>query len=253
MKKLPFTAWRAYATALALFFFGHFITDVHALADADSPAADGGATVMTINGLPVSAAEYRLVMQSRTAEVSAYFKRTQNRDDGPGYWRDDGAAESPLRKLRALVQEELVRIKVLQGLALKNGVISDASYAAFIQKLNAENLRRKKAVAANQVIYGPRQYREAIYHAIVLGEIDHRLRTITAKDPALAVSEADIARCYETERSKLADKTLADVRDKIADVLQRENYDRFIQGLRASAHVEVNQEAVAVLVPRVDA
>lgn len=251
MKKLTFSDWRSGAIALVLFFSGHFATDARALADNDA-TADESAAVMTINDLPVSVAEYRLVMQSRTAEVSAFFKQTQNRDDGPGYWRDDGAAQSPIRKLRELVQAELVRIKVVQGLALKNGLITDASYAAFMQNLRAENLRRKKAVAANQVIYGPRQYREPIYFAIVLGEIDHRLRGILAKEPAHAVSEADIARCYEAGRDKLGDKTLADVRDKIVDLLQRENYDRYLAGLRASAKVEVNPEAVAALVPRVD-
>lgn len=251
MKKLTFSAWRSCATALALFFSGHFATDARALADGDAPVAEG-ATVMAINALPVSVAEYRLVMRSRTAEVSAFFKQTQNRDDGPGYWRDDGAAESPIRKLRELVQTELVRIKVIQGLALKHGLITDASYAAFTQSLRAENLRRKKAVAANQVIYGPRQYREPIYFAIVLGEIDHRLRGILAKDPALAVSENDIVRCYEADRDKLGEKTLADVRGKIVDLLHRENYDRYLAGLRASAEVEVNAAQIAPLVPRVD-
>ena len=253
MKTFTFRVWRSCATALVLFVSGYFAADARALADGDASPADA-APVMTVNGLPVSVAEYRLVMQSRTAEVSAYFKRTHNRDDGVGYWRDDGAAESPIRKLRELVQTELVRIKVIQGLALKKGVITDASYATFVQKLSAENLRRKKAVAANQVVYGPRQYREAIYYAIIQGEIDHRLRGILVKDPeaALTVSEADIARCYEAERDKLADKTLADVRDKIVDVLQRERYDRFIRTQCGSARVEVNGDAVAALVPRID-
>ena len=207
---------------------------------------------MTINELPVSSAEYQMVMQRRTAEVYVHFKQTQNRDDGPGYWLDDGVAETPLRKLRELVKEELVRIKVIQGLAQKHDLLKDPGFGAFLKNLAGENERRKQAVATHQVVYGPRQYRETAYYYILLGDLDHKLQAIVAREPGQAVTETDITEYYEANKGRVGDKTLADLRPKIVDILQRKNYDRYLLGLRASARVEVDAGALATLIPRVD-
>jgi hypothetical protein len=233
---------RPFTAALLLFSFGQ---------GAPVAAADDGA-VMTINQLPVLPAEYRMVMQRRTAEVHVHFKQIQNRDDGPGYWLDEGAGGTPLQKLRELVEEELVRIKVIQGLAQKHGLLKDAGYDAFLEKLAGENARRKQAVAAKQVIYGPRQYREAAYFYIMLGDLNHKLQSIVAKEPGQAVSDADVTKYYEASKDRVGEKTLADLKPKIVDILQHENYERYLQGLCASARVEADAAALATLVPRID-
>lgn len=242
----------SFTAALLLSLSGQSATIANAPDDSAGEETSAEGVVMTINELPVSSAEYKMVMQRRTAEVYVHFKRTQNRDDGPGYWIDDSAGETPLRKLRELVQEELVRIKIIQGLAQKHGLLKDAGFAAFQENLATENERRKQAVAAKQVIYGPRQYREAAYYYILLGDLDHKLQAIVAKQPGQEVTEAAIAGYYEASKDEVGDKTLADLRSKIVDILQRENYDRYLQGLRASARVEVNAAALATLVPRKD-
>ena len=243
---LPFAA----AMVLSLFAQSTSVATARDGSAGVEASADG--VVMTINELPVSSAEYKMVMQRRTAEVYVYFKQAQNRDDGPGYWIEDGAGETPLRKLRGLVKEELVRIKIIQGLAQKHGLLKDAGFTAFQENLKAENERRKQAVAANQVIYGPRQYRETAYYYILVGDLDHKLRAIVAKEPGQEVTEADITEYYEANKDRVGDKTLADVRPKIVDILQRKNYDRYLHGLRASARVEVNAAALVTLVPRKD-
>lgn len=207
---------------------------------------------MTINGLPVSASEYKLIMQRRTAEIYSYFKQSRDMDDRPGYWNDDGSPETPIRKLREAVESELVRIKVTQGLALKNGLLNDGSYSNFRSNLNKENDRRKNAIAAGQPIYGPRRYREAAYYYILLGDLDHKLQGIVAKDPGHEVSEAAIASYYKDNKAEIGERTLDDVRLKIIQILQKKSYDKMINELCTHAKIETNPAMISEMIPRRD-
>ena len=62
-----------------------------------------------------------------------------------------------------MTREELVLIKVCQGLAKAKGLVQETSFASFQSDFERENARRAKAVTEKEVIYGPRQYREASF------------------------------------------------------------------------------------------
>ena len=96
-------------------------------------------TVLTVDGEPVSAAEYTLVMEGRTAEVTNYFYAKDGLADHAGYWKDDGKPANPIRTLRDQVTAELRAVKTVQRLAKEKGVIADISYAAFHEDFLKEN------------------------------------------------------------------------------------------------------------------
>ncbi len=208
--------------------------------------------VITVNGEPVSKREYRLVMDRQKASVFAFFKEHHDLDDHPGYWSEDATPPSPLARLRQVVLDELVQIKVQQGLAKQKGLVKDITYAAFTAELARENERRAVAVAGKQIIYGPRQYPESAFYYIRFKELSFQLKQALGREVSATIGEPEIAAFYEENKGLFEEKPLANFRPNIIKALQARAADRMIKALCASAAVEINEASLRDLVPRSD-
>ncbi len=228
-----------------------FLSPFLAAATAENPPASD-ATVLTVDGAPVSVAEYRLVMEGRTAEVFNYFHGKNGLEDHLGYWKDDGKPENPIRRLRGVVTEEFRRIKTIHSLAEKKGLLKDASFAAFREGLMAENARRQKAVDNKEVIYGPRQYQPYRYYYFQLKDLEQALLEIFQKEPTNAIPEPDIEAFYATHKENIGDKPLSDMREQIARMFQKKNFEKWIETAAAQAPVKINEAVLNTIAPRHD-
>ncbi|MFA6288347.1 MAG: hypothetical protein WC661_13260 [Opitutaceae bacterium] len=217
---------------------------------AETSVAVADPVVMTIGDEPVSAREYRLVMERQVAGVYGYFKQTQNLDDHAGYWIETTGENGPLARLRQVVRDELVRIKVHQAVAKKRGLADKTTYADFQRDFVAENARRKDEHARGGVIYGPPQYREAAYYYIRLGDLVYKLQESLATELEPGITEAAIAAFHEKNKGE---KPLDEVRLKIRALLATQEAGRQLRALCATARVETDPAALRPLVPRVDA
>ncbi len=233
---------------------------VYQLSDGRKASAPGDAApapvvdpvVATINGEPVSAGEYRLVMERKVSLVYSYFKEHQNLDDHLGYWSENTGPDSPLAKLRQMTREELVRIKVYQGQAKAKGLIQDATFATFHSDFERENARRALALAARQVVYGPPQYRETSYYYIRFGDLVFKLKQAMAKEIQPQITDAEVAAFYKENKATLGDKSLADSRPGILTFLSTKAAGKQLDALCASAKVDFNEVLIRPIVPRID-
>lgn len=233
---------------LAVFvFLSHFL----AAATAENPPA-ADATVLTVDGAPVSVAEYRLVMEGRTAEVFNYFHGKSGLEDHLGYWKDDGKPENPILRLRSVVTTEFRRIKTIHGLAKKQGLIKDVSFATFREGLMAENARRQKAVDNKEVIYGPRQYQPYRYYYFQLKDLEQALLEAFQKEPANAIPEPAIEAFYTANKESIGDKPLSDLREQIARMFQKKNFEKWIETTAAQARVQIDATVLNMIAPRHD-
>ena len=208
--------------------------------------------VATINSEPVSAGEYRLIMERKTAEAFSYMKEHYDMDDHLGYWSEKSGAKGPLAKLRELIQEELVRIKVYQGLAKDRGLLKDTSFANFEAEFERENARRKTAKSAGQVVYGPKQYPRTAYYYILYGDLVFKLKQAMSKDLESKIPEVEIGKFYEENKAAFGDKSLADSRQRIVEVLGNKSAEKDLEAACASAKVKVEEPLLRTLVPRMD-
>jgi len=208
--------------------------------------------VATINGEPVSAAEYRLVMERKVSLVYSYFKEHQNLDDHLGYWSESSGSDGPLAKLREVIRAELIRIKVCQGLAKKKGLLQDTSFASFQAGYELENARRAKAMTAGQVVYGPPQYRKTALYYIHQGDLDFRLKQAMAREAAPKIMPDEVEKFYQENKASLRDTTPVDARPRIAAFLATQEAEKELAALCASARVEMNEALVRPIVPRAD-
>ncbi|MCM3746416.1 peptidylprolyl isomerase [Paenibacillus pasadenensis] len=127
------------------------------------------AEVLTVNNEPVTAREFRMIMNSGpVAETYAYFQKKHGAAPGKNFWESNFGGEIPIDYARGKTVEALVRIKLNQLLMKQNGVKPDLSYRTFIAGWQKENARRKAAVAKGEPIYGPVEYSESEYFRYVL-------------------------------------------------------------------------------------
>jgi len=220
--------------------------------EAAATPAPADPVVATINSEPVSAGEYRLIMERKTAEVFSFMKQHRDLDDHPGYWRENTGPDGPLAKLRELVRAELVRIKVYQGLAKEKGLVKETSFAGFQAEFERENARRGAAKSAGQVIYGPAQYRMGTYYYILLGDLAYKLKQALAKELESKISDSEIEKYYEANKASFGDKSLEDMRKGILTLLSTRAAEKELEALCVSAKVTMNEPLLRPLVPRLD-
>jgi hypothetical protein len=243
---------RIQCLVFAVLLFAHMLTAAKAETRPSGERIKADAIVMTVDGEPVSVAEYILVMEGRTSEVFNYFNGKSGLEDHLGYWKDDGKPENPILRLRSVVTEEFRRIKTIQGLAKKKGLMKDVSFAAFSEGLIKENARRQKAVDNNQVIYGPRQYQAYRYYYFQLKDLEQALLEAFQKEPTNAIPDPEIERFYADNKAGIGDKPLSDLRAQIARVLQAKNFEKRIEGRIADAKVVVDTPVLNTIAPRHD-
>lgn len=207
--------------------------------------------VMTVDGEPVSAREYRLVMQRHTAAIYGQFSRDKKLEDYPGYWSPESGPDGPLAKLRERVATELVKIKVSQILARQHGLVSDISFEAFLKQRDAENARRANALQTGQIIYGPQHYRLSAYYYTRFRDLEFMLKQTMVRESASRISDAEVARTY-SETPAFAKKPLAEVRLGIVDILSTQKAAALLDRLCSEAKITTAAPQLAKITPRSD-
>ena len=209
-------------------------------------------TVLTINGEPVAADEYTLVMNRQVGPVYSLFKQTRNLDDHVGYWSPASGPDGPLAKLRELTLAELVRIKICQSQAKARGLVKNMDFASFRTAYEQENARRLAAKARGEVVYGPPQYRLTSYYYILLGDLAYKLELAMAKELEPTVAAGAIETLLASHEEEFKPLSPGDARRRAVVVLSTRATRQKLQGLRASAVTDVRDDLLARLFPRSD-
>jgi hypothetical protein len=133
------------------------------MATADETETPPEPWLAKVDGEPISTRLFERRLMRDRAAAYRYFSQKYGASDSAGFWTTPHDGETPLDWLKKRTLDDSVRIVVEQTLARKHGVLSDVSYSAFLQALERENERRRKALAAGEPVYGPQQYGEDEY------------------------------------------------------------------------------------------
>ena len=112
-----------------------------------------------------------------------------------------GSGETTEERRRSAIQR-LVEFKAVERLAAENGLAAELDYPAFLRRWQAENERRRLAVAQGQVIYGPVQYSEFEYFQYLHSNLLIRLKDHFAKK--VRMSPAQLRATYAAQRESFA-------------------------------------------------
>lgn len=132
-------------------------------------AVTGGSdAIATVDGMPIVLPEFEKAAQRQKSGVMSYFREKYGAAQTASFWTSSFGGEVPLQMLKQQALDDAVRMKIRQRIAADEGVLGDVSYAGFVRQLEQENMRREKAAAAGEVIYGPVQYTEDAYFEYVM-------------------------------------------------------------------------------------
>ncbi|MFD0671464.1 peptidyl-prolyl cis-trans isomerase [Cohnella sp. GCM10027633] len=197
--------YRAHVVAIvAVLLVAAALAALSAYAEGRDPT-DADAVALRVNGEPVSAREWRQAVLRHRATVYAELQAQSPGTGQDEFWRTKIGEETPLERLHRVALAELVRAKAQRQLAVREGLLADSSYEAFLTEWETENERRREAVRRGEVIFGPERYDEAAYYDAKQGELADELQQKLY--PAADATEERIAAYYEEHKTTLFRRT----------------------------------------------
>ena len=192
-----------------------------------------------VAGEPIAEGEWELFQMPERASVFTYFHDKYGAEDSPDFWTHDFQGERPDELLRNRTWKSLARIKIEQGLALKEGLLADIGWQAFLDDLKRENKRRSKALETGAALYGPTSFDERTYFQYRHSNMVIHLKEKLAPE-GLEPDEARLMRVYDSlKTSRYADNpdfgTYPQQRSILRQRLLDEAYERRIDTLLATA------------------
>ncbi|MFF7640905.1 hypothetical protein [Streptomyces canus] len=125
--------------------------------------------------------------------------------------------------------------------------MADAGYDAFLRNWQTENARRRTAVAAHQVIYGPVQYSESNYFTYVLSNLAADLRDRLTKTRIITTPDSALRSYFTAHRGDFPHQSFAAAREQVRQAYVLDRYQAVIGHLTSSAHVRVRHAVLDAL------
>jgi len=133
-------------------------------------------TVLKINALEVSRAEYQLFLEQEKALTYNYFYRKYKAQKTDDFWERDFNGENPGVFIKEKVDQKLVRIKTIQEYATQIKLTEPFDYTDFLKDWEKDNRDRKEKHHAGQVVYGPVQTSVREYYNYLFTNLELKLK-----------------------------------------------------------------------------
>ncbi|MER6290885.1 hypothetical protein [Streptomyces sviceus] len=204
------------------------------------PAPPVTAVVATIDGRQIPVREFALYLAQERAATFTHFRQKFGAVDGPHFWTTPHDGRTPAAYLRERALADVTRTTVELTLARRQGLVADSGYDAFLHNWQTENARRRKAVAAHQVIYGPVQYTESNYFTYVLSNLAADLRDRLTKTRVITTPDSALRSYFTAHRGDFPHQSFAAAREEVRQAYVLHRYQAMIGRLTTSAHVRVD-------------
>ena len=131
-----------------------------------------------VNEEAVTRDEAMFFFEYHRSAVYQHFHRVHGVTDFDGFWdqKTRFGEDSPLGMLKELAIQDIIDVRIQLDLARDEGLISDTSFSAVMQLRKEENDRRAKAIQSGRVLYGPREYSEAVFFDYLISNLVIRLK-----------------------------------------------------------------------------
>lgn len=213
--------------------------------DALPPTAE----VATIDGLPVTLREFRLVMENEAVALTyGHFAEAYAATRGSDFWTSSHGGTRPIDYAIDLTLQSLVTIRVEKELAQERGIAVEPDYSTFVSGWQAENERRRAALSTGEPIFGPDQYSEYQYYLLIHQQVRATLTAAIANE----VPEQQVAQEWEQFRARNqsasgAPLEYAEVEGGLRTVAANRLLDEQISAHVHAAHIVVDRDKLSQL------
>lgn len=156
--------------------------------------------ILIVNGEEVDADEYQFMLDRQRASVYGYYYKKYGVADSNQFWITPIHGEVPLTKAKQQATEEVLKARVLRGMAKRLGIISNSSFASFIKSMVEENNKRDAAYRKGEVVYGPINFDLNMYYEYwtsnVIAEVKKKLEI-----QSWNISDQELSDYYESIKS----------------------------------------------------
>jgi len=204
------------------------------------PAPPVRAVVATIDGQDIPVREFALYLVQERAATFTHFRQKFGTADGPHFWTTPHDGQTPAAYLRVRALADVTRTTVELNLAHRHGLVADSGYDAFVHNWETENARRRNAVAAHQVIYGPVQYTESNYFTYVLNNLAAALRERLTETRVITTPDSALRFYFTAHRDDFRHQSFAVAREEVRQAYVLDRYQAMIGRLTRSARVDVH-------------
>lgn len=154
-------------------------------------------TVMTVNGLRVTGAEYRFFEDQEAGAVSSYFSTEYGADTGEkDFWDTEYGGETPGQRLKDMTEKEIVYSKTVQSLAGEYGLEFPEDFTELEQERREENEQRAAEVSEGGTVYGPIEYGEYEYYSYRFGNLEEELKQ-KLRENVFTFSDEELKAAYD--------------------------------------------------------
>lgn len=156
--------------------------------------------LMSVNGSEISEDEFNMYLVFNKALIADYFKQIYDADYSEHFWTTSYAGVTPLQKLVDEAKAQLTRAKVEQRLAQQSGIVKEIGFRAFQNEMEAENSRRIKAAANNEIVYGPATFELQAFYNYYMSNLENKTIDAMRSNGLIVISEEQLKKNYETNK-----------------------------------------------------
>lgn len=167
---------------------------------------EASTVVAQVNGIGITAMEFRRELDNQRAPVITYFHRTYQANVTEAFWDTRYGGESPEGMAKDRAMEALVKRRMELELGRRYGLLSGTAYGDLLEQMDQENNRRAEAVKASQPVYGPVRMDESVFIPYYLSKLRNALKEkVAATD--LGVSEEELLQLKALEKNPVPPET----------------------------------------------
>lgn len=190
--------------------------------------------------IAIAASSVELIAEQKFSELSGQSM-------GEVDWSKTAEGKTGYEYLEEEVEKELVRMKMIQIEAKKNGLCEEISYPQIEKQREKENRQRVSAKSENGIVYGVVSFDEEEYYRYMIDNLDLQNKRYLTQEGVLKASEEEIQAEYEKDPSAFDNQAYEDVSMFVKNTVLSQKYEEYMEQRETKAKVRGKERIVSVL------
>lgn len=204
-------------------------------------------TVCRINGEPVYEEEVGIAAGAVELAAQQKFGELSGQNTGKLDWSKEAEGRTGYEYLAEAVEEELIRMKVIQIEARKNGLCSEISYPEIEKQRQEENRQRARAKSEQEVVYGVVSFDEEEYYRYMIDNLDLQNKRYLTQEGILTVSGQEAEEKYAGDPSLFDNQPYESVSMFVEKSVLSDKYEDYMNQLEKAAEVKGRDRLLSFL------
>ena len=206
----------------------------------------GGDSGIAIAGREITKEEYIHCMNGQKYETTVRLQQEYGVDSSDEkYWFEEIDGRALYRELADDTMGELKYIHAVYEIAAECGYVEDASYESMMERMEAENDKRREIIVSGGVVYGLSKYTPELYMNYEMSSLED-MYCADETNEGMALTDEEVQQYYDSKEwvvgreAETAD--LDSVRTAVEEELKEKKYQELVEKRASQLEVTGNVE-----------